>query len=62
MGRPPGSRSAAACLALGDNVLLAPRKRNRASVLKVCSVEVGSISGYYIVLRPTFPKGANINE
>ena len=30
MGRPPGSRSAAACLALGDNVLLAPRKRNRA--------------------------------
>ena len=32
MGRPPGSRSAAACLALGDNVLLAPRARNRASV------------------------------
>ena len=29
MGREPGSRSAAACLALGDNILSVPRKRER---------------------------------
>ena len=35
MGRPPGSRSAAACRALGDNVLTAPRKRERAVVRRL---------------------------
>ena len=38
MGRPPGSRSAAACRALGDNVLSAPRKRERTAV---CVCEFG---------------------
>ena len=32
MGRPPGKGSAAACRALGDNVLSSPRKRERAVV------------------------------
>ena len=36
--RKPGSRSAAACRALGDNVLSAPRKRERTAV---CVCEFG---------------------
>ena len=37
VGRPPGSRSAAACRALGDNVLSAPRKRECTVVCRVLS-------------------------
>ena len=37
VGRPPGSRSAAACRALGDNVLSAPRKRECTVVCRLLS-------------------------
>ena len=37
MGREPGSRSAAACLALGDNILSVPRKREGTVVRRLLS-------------------------
>jgi hypothetical protein len=44
MGRPPGSRSAAACRALGDNVLSAPRNARKRGRTVVCRLSSHSAS------------------